>query len=78
MNNDTYLGALVSTPEQILEQTISVINNYYSTLEALGSKSLEYKNLYDKYVNLSIIDAELLKDRMKETIVKALRLNELR
>lgn len=76
-NTDNTMANIISTPGQILEQTIGVVNNYYSTLEALGSKSLEYKVLYDKYIKLTVTDAEIVKEKMKEMIVKASRINEL-
>lgn len=60
----------------IIEDTKAAIDAFKDALNKASTASTDYITLYDKYNEDNVRDAKLLKEKMKNIVVKAVSLDE--
>ena len=71
MQTDETIQSLLTDTDKILSDTISCIDGFMENMNKLGSLSITYSALYDKYSINTEYDISLLKEKMKDTVIKA-------
>lgn len=57
--------------DDILNDTTEIINNYRTALNNIAISATAYTVGYENYIDRTLYDSKRLKDKMKETIIKA-------
>lgn len=64
-------GITFTNAEDITSEIEALISNCTAALEELNNCGIQYTNAVDSYYFKTLLDATLLKEKMKEVVVKA-------
>lgn len=56
----------------INEDVQNNISDLISKLDILGEKTTEFKEIYEQYINDTLLDGTLLKNALKEKVIKVM------
>lgn len=68
MSNDTIT---FTNTEDIISEVETLISGCTAALEELNDSGIQYTNAVDNYYYKTLLDATLIKEKMKEVVIKA-------